>query len=219
VRVEVDQVERGAAVELEIATPVGRGRIPGEVLQVLAGAGVAIGLDRAALGGLAAAAAAYHGADAGEAPRHELVADEGAPSSEAQGGAGPPPAPSLSAQQAQKIQLALHGDKPQRMAILREQNKMLHSYVLRNPQLQLDEVVFIARMTTIAPDLLAFIASRREWAERPEIASALVRNPKTPVPLAVRMLDRLGGPELRQLAKQSNVREAIQRAARKKVLG
>ena len=221
VRVPDLQADRGAPVELELVTPVGRERVSGQVLQILAGAGVAVAIEPASLAGLAAAAAAHGGGgDDGPAPVHEVVRDEVA-EDELRPAAGTAPARdgSMQAQQAQKIQQALHGDKTQRMAILREPNKMLHGYVLRNPQLQLDEVVFIARMTTIAPDLLAYIAGRREWAERPEIASALVRNPKTPVPLAIRMLDRLGGAELRQLAKQTGVREAIQRAARKKVLG
>ena len=63
---------------------------------------------------------------------------------------------------------------------------LLHKYVLKNPQLQLEEVVFVARMATAAPESLVFIAGRREWAERPEVAIALVRNPKTPVPLAIK---------------------------------
>ncbi len=120
---------------------------------------------------------------------------------------------------ARKIQLALHGDKNQRAALLREQNKMIHGYVVRNAQIQLDEVVAIARMTTVTVEVLTFIASRREWAERPEVALALVRNPRTPVPLAIRMLERVSPSDLRMLAKQSTVREAIQRVARKKVIG
>src|SRR5688572_27465642 len=136
VRVDPGAADRGAPVELEVVTPAGRAQVAARVLQVLAGAGVAVELDPGALAQLAAAA------------------------------------------EAQKIQQALHGDKHQRMAILREPNKMLHGYVLRNPQLQLDEVVFIARMTTVSTDLLTFIAGRREWAERPEVAIALVRNPK-----------------------------------------
>ncbi len=52
-----------------------------------------------------------------------------------------------------------------------------------------------------------------------DIAIALVRNPKTPVPIAVRLLDHVGATELRALAKDSNARTPIQQAARKKVMG
>lgn len=55
--------------------------------------------------------------------------------------------------------------------------------------------------------------------QRPEIAIALVRNPKVPPPLAIRLLDHVSAAELRQLAKDSRTREPVQRAARKKVMG
>ena len=188
-------LERGHTVELEVVTPVGGARLYGQVIQILAGAGVAVTVAPEQLGALARAARSKGGAS---------------------GHAAEPP---QGAATARKIQLALHGDKSQRIALLRDPNKMIHGYVLRNPQIQLDEVVTVARMTTVAVDVLTFIASRREWAERSEIALALVRNPKTPVPLAVRMLDHISPSELRQLAKQANVREPIARAARKKVIG
>ncbi len=184
--------DRGAAVELVVATPVGSRAVAGQVLQVLAGAGIAVGFDPSLLADLIAAAEASEKA--------------------------PPPA-SHGAAQAAKIQQALHGDKNQRAAILRENNRLFHSYALRNPQIGIDEVASIARMATVSGDILTFIAGRREWAERAEVAIALVRNPKTPVPLAIRMLDHVGVGELRQLAKQTAVREPIARAARKKLLG
>lgn len=216
VRVAVDGVERGAPVELTVATPVGTAVVAGQVLQLLAGAGIAVGLDAGSLGHLIAAAGSFAGDDdAGSPPVHEL-APPAAAAAVTTAAAAPP---AQGAAQAARIQQALHGDKNQRAAILRENNRLLHSYVLRNPQIGVDEVAAVARMATVSADLLAFIASRREWYERPEVAVALVRNPKTPVPLAIRMLDHVGPGELRQLAKQTAVREAIARAARKKLLG
>jgi hypothetical protein len=228
--------QRGATIDLEIATPTGGARLTAQVIQVLAGAGVAVTVDAAALSGLVARAGAA-GDRPGAPPRHEIAADEDAAVGDAavgdatDGDAGPtdggdageahPAARSrpVDASLAKKVQQALHGDKSQRTALMREHNKMIHGYVVRNPQIQLDEVVAIARMTTVSADVLVFIAGRREWAERPEVAAALVRNPRTPVPLAIRMLDHVQPTELRQLAKQQSVREAIQRAARKKVIG
>ena len=119
----------------------------------------------------------------------------------------------------ERMQIALHGNKEERGLILRDPNaKNLHPYVLKNPQLQLDEVATIAGMRTVATDVLQYIAGRREWAQRPEVAAALVRNPKTPVPLAIRLIPFLSVTELRQLAKTSNLRAPILREVRKKVL-
>jgi hypothetical protein len=225
VRVPVASAERGEPVELEIATPVGEAKVAANVLQVLPVLGVAVELDPAAFVPLAEAAREH--AVAGGPPEHERVVDvltttiddEDDDAAEPEPVRRPNPTATQAQLNAQKIQLALHGDKNQRMAILREQNKQLQSYVLRNPGLQADEIVFLAKQATTSAELLAQIAARREWAERPEIAIALVRNPKTPVPLAIKMLDHISASELRNIAKQQSVRDAIQRAARKKLLG
>jgi len=213
--------ERGEPVELEIVTPVGTAKLDATVLQVLPGLGVAVELDPAGFAPLAEAAREH--AVAGGQPEHERVSDVLTTTIDDDDDEQPARRPSQAATQAQlnaqRIQLALHGDKNQRMAILREQNKQLHSYVLRNPGLQVDELVFMAKQPTTSAELLAQIAARREWAERPELAIALVRNPKTPVPLAIKMLDHINPGELRNIAKQQSVRDAIQRAARKKLLG
>lgn len=228
--------ERGAEVELELVTPVGSVRLAVQVIQVLTGAGVAVAVDPSRLAGLARAVAAAGGAGPGHEPRHEIVdvadgdphmgeapaddpEDEAAGPGDASDARGTVRPGAASAALARKVQLALHGDKNQRTAILRENNRMLHGYVIRNAQIQLDEVVTIARMTTTSTDVLTFIAGRREWAERSEVAAALVRNPRTPVPMAIRLLDHVSPTELRQLAKQQSLREAIQRVARKKVIG
>ena len=123
-----------------------------------------------------------------------------------------------SANVAKKIALALHGNKDERAAILRDLNKLFHPYVLRNPNLQLDEVLAMAKMTTLSAEVLKTIAERREWMARPEIALALVRNPKCPAPVAVKLLGNVSPADLRQLAKDTKTRPAIQQAARKKIL-
>jgi hypothetical protein len=115
--------------------------------------------------------------------------------------------------------MALHGNKVERMRIMRDGDRALHRYVLRNPGLRLDEVTAIAKMTAVSPDLLKAIAERRDWVLRPEIALALVRNRKCPTPLAIHMLNHLSPRDLRQLAKGSSVRMPILQAARKKVIG
>ena len=173
-------------IELEITADFAPGVIlAGQVVQVVAGIGVAVAFDPAPV---AAMLSRQRAAPA----KNEIAA---------------------------KIQTALHGNKDERGRIIRDNNKMLHPYVLKNPNLGVDEVLAIAKMTTIAPDVLEQIAGRPEWSKRPEIALALVRNPKTPSTTAVRLLDFVSPADLRQLAKGTGVAGAVQAAARKKVLG
>jgi hypothetical protein len=39
--------------------------------------------------------------------------------------------------------------------------KVLHAYVLRNPRLGLDEVIYAAKMSSLSPDALKFIAEHQ----------------------------------------------------------
>jgi hypothetical protein len=120
---------------------------------------------------------------------------------------------------AQKIHMALHGTRDERNAILRDRNRGLHPFVLKNPQLNADDVVAIAKNAQVTPELLKQIGDRKEWFQRPGIALALARNPKTPPELAVRALDHLPIDALRQMAKGTGVPPHVTVAARKKLLG
>ncbi len=118
----------------------------------------------------------------------------------------------------EKMQLALSGSRDERAALLRDTNKMLHVYVLKNPRIGLDEVTYAAKLPLLSPDALKMIAEHREWNSSPAVCAALVRNPKTPMPLALRLLDKVPMNELRAIAK-GGAREQLVHAARKRVIG
>ena len=182
-------------VELEVATGfAGSVVVPGQVVQLIPGAGVAVTFDPATLGPLIDAAKS---SGKGKKPAQGKPIDD----------------------VATRVHAALYGNKEERWRILRDVNKMLHPYVLRNNGIGLDEILAIAKLSTVAPDLLGTIADKREWGQRPEIAIALIRNPKTPTPAAIRLLDYVSAQELRVLAKDTHTKPAVQQAARKKVLG
>lgn len=207
------QVPAGLAlfdpVELELAPPHGAPPVvvAGQIVQLVPGVGVAVAFQASASPALQAAVAAARGAPAAPAAAAPAAARPVDPYTRYQ-----------TATVSEKIQIALHGSKDERGMVLRDINKTVHPYVLRNPNLGLDEVVAMAKMATVSPELLKQIAERREWVTRPEIAIALVRNPKMPAPLAIRLLDHVSPSDLRQLAKDTRTRPPIQQAARKKVL-
>jgi hypothetical protein len=117
------------------------------------------------------------------------------------------------------VQKALHGTRDERNAILRDRDRTLHTFVLKNPQLDAEDVVTIAKNAQLAPDLLKQIADRKDWLQRPAVALALARNPKTPPDVAVRALEHVPLEALRQMAKGAGVPPSITQAARKKLLG
>lgn len=117
---------------------------------------------------------------------------------------------------AEKIALALSCDREARFALLRDHNKSLHVFVLRNPRLGLDEVQAAAKMPSLSPDALKLIAEHREWGTNPTICTSLVRNPRLLLPLALRLLDRIPMSEVRAIAK-GGARDQLVNAARKRL--
>jgi hypothetical protein len=208
-------LDRAAALEpctlaVEIAGEAAA-RVPGRIAAVVPGVGVAVvfvGMPPE-LSSLASRLRSPAGA-AGE---------EGAGAGEEAGGPRGTVADRLDRLTAgQKIAQAMSGDREVRMALLRDVNKSLHACVLRNPRIGLDEVQWAAKLTTLSPEALKLVAEHKEWGANATVCTALVRNPKTPLPIALRLLDRVPIAEVRAIAK-GGARDALVHAARKRVAG
>ena len=117
----------------------------------------------------------------------------------------------------QRMQLAAHGDRTARLILMKDTNKTIQTFVLQNPHITLDEVRYLAGFRQATPDVLQMVAAHREWSQNAGVVAALVRNPKTPLSTAVRLLDKLAATELRRIAKSNDVPRGVQLAARKKV--
>jgi hypothetical protein len=126
----------------------------------------------------------------------------------------PKPRPGVTV--AEKMALALSGDRNARFQLLRDPNKQLHPLVLKNPRVGLEEVQWAAKLTTLNPEALKIIAEHPEWGQNATVAAALVRNPKTPVPVALKLMPRLPVSELRAIAKSQGRPQIVQAA--KKIL-
>jgi len=117
----------------------------------------------------------------------------------------------------QRMHLAAHGDRAARLLLVKDPNKTIQAFLLQNPHITLEEVRYLAGSRQASPDALQVIAGHREWSQNPGVVLALVRNPKTPMGSAVRLLDRLPEQELRRLAKSPDVPRGVQLAARKRI--
>lgn len=116
----------------------------------------------------------------------------------------------------EKISLALVADREERFALLRDPNKTVHLYVLKNPRIGLDEVQYAIKSPSISPDALKYVSEHREWGNDANVRLSLVRNPRTPTSIALRVLELLPEREIRHFAK-GNGRPEIVQAARRKV--
>jgi hypothetical protein len=120
---------------------------------------------------------------------------------------------------AQKIHLALHGSRDQRNAMLRDRDRGLHAFVLKNPGITVDDVLAIAKNAQFGAEMFKQISERSDWFQRPAIALALARNPKVPAEIAIRALSYVTPDALRQIAKGTGALPHVVQAARKKVIG
>ncbi len=222
-------LEQYQHLQVRLQAPDGESfELSGRVLQVIAGQGLAVefpGLDEKLLERLlqharrggAETAAGPQGND----PEVRLLRESPVPGKGAAAAASRQSLPAQLEQMtvAQKRQSALHGNKDMRWALIRDRNKTLHPFALKNPALTLDEVEQIAKLPSVNPDALRTIARNREWTRSLAVCRNLVRNPKTPLKEALQLLQKLPLNELRALARSGNVRTPIQQAARKKVVG
>lgn len=118
-----------------------------------------------------------------------------------------------------KINMALSGTREERMALAMDGNKAIHHYLLKNARISLDEIAFIARLPTMNPDVLGKIAENPSYTQNLQVVKHLVYNPKTPVPIAIKLLDRLPRAEIMLLAKRMSMNQRLVQAAKKKIEG
>jgi hypothetical protein len=114
-----------------------------------------------------------------------------------------------------RIKLAMKGTREQRAQLIRDSNRMVAAAVLTSPKLTESEVEAFAKMANVSDEVLRLIAGHRGWMKNYGVALGLARNPKTPPAISMQLLHRLGDRDVKMLASDRNVPEALRLAARK----
>lgn len=113
----------------------------------------------------------------------------------------------------ERMRLATKAGRTERAILVRDTSPQVLMGLLSNPRLNGEDVLHLVRSTHANAALLKRVAEDRRWSQNPEIRVALVRSPKTPTPLALRLLETLRTPDLQVLAKSGQSKEALRRAA------
>jgi hypothetical protein len=116
---------------------------------------------------------------------------------------------------AEKMIEGLKGDREARVMLIRDRNRVVYSAVLNSPRITDSEIESFAAMKSVSPEVLRVIGGRREWTKRHKVAHELVKNPLTPVEVALRLLPRLPERDLKRLMTDRNIPEAVRRQAMK----
>ncbi|WP_432821682.1 hypothetical protein [Trichloromonas sp.] len=119
---------------------------------------------------------------------------------------------------ADKIKMALTGDKEWRNIFIKDANKLVSSAVLKNPRITDGEVLAIAKNKSSSDELIRLIVMNNEWIKNYEIKRALVVHNRTPLPKALRFMAILSEKDLKGLAKSREVSSVVVNNARRMLM-
>ncbi len=114
---------------------------------------------------------------------------------------------------------------PARMRLTRGASKPLRNILIRDPVAQIalgvmanngipdTEAEQIARNRAVCEEVLAEIATRREWISKYPIIKALVQNPRTPVVYSMRLVARMSVRDLRDMGRDRNIPDVVRSTA------
>ncbi|MBI5286166.1 MAG: hypothetical protein HY878_01075 [Deltaproteobacteria bacterium] len=115
---------------------------------------------------------------------------------------------------AEKIKLALLGNKEVRDILIKDSNKLVALTVLKNPRITEDEVLKTVNSRNISDEVLREVANNREWLKKYPVRLGLVTNPRTPVGISLRQLGYLQEKDLQHLARSKNIPTTLATSAK-----
>jgi len=118
---------------------------------------------------------------------------------------------------AEKIKTALTGNQEERLVLIRDSNKIVARAVLQSPKLSDLEVENFAAMKNVTEEVLRLIAMNRKFIKSYSVMRSLVNNPRTPIDVALPILNRLNERDLKSLTINKNVAEVLRSMATKMI--
>jgi len=119
---------------------------------------------------------------------------------------------------AEKIKMALTGDKEWRSILVKDANKLISSGVIKNPRITEAEVVALLKSGIQNDEIMRLICANKEWVKNYSIRKALVDNHRTPIQNALRYLSTMNDRDIAGYAKSKNVSSVISTQAKRLLL-
>ena len=116
---------------------------------------------------------------------------------------------------AEKIKTALTGNQEERLALIRDSNKVVSRAVLQSPKISDMEIENISGMKNITEEVLRLIAMSRKFMKSYNVVRSLINNPRTPIDVGLPMLGRLNERDLKGLTLNKNIAEVHRSMATK----
>jgi hypothetical protein len=115
---------------------------------------------------------------------------------------------------AEKIKLATLGNKEARTILVRDANKLVSMAAATSPRITDGEILSLATSRTTNADVLRYIYSNRDFLRSYALKLSIVKNPKVPLPTALRFLQTLRESDIKDLARDRNVPQTVMAQAK-----
>jgi hypothetical protein len=112
-----------------------------------------------------------------------------------------------------RLKLARGAPKTLRMFLVRDNSPQVALTVLHANPVSEQEIEQFAKMRNVAAEVLDYIGKQRQWIGKYPVVLSLVNNPRTPLAMALQLLSRVAVRDLRLMAKDRNLPEAVRSAA------
>jgi hypothetical protein len=113
----------------------------------------------------------------------------------------------------ERVQLALKGNREERIALIRDPCKVVQRAVLQSPRITDREVESFSAMANLNEEVLRIIAGSRKFRRNYSVTRNLVTNPKTPLDISLRLLPNLTATDLKTLLMNKNIPETLRTTA------
>jgi len=115
----------------------------------------------------------------------------------------------------ERVRLALSGGKEERRILIGDANKLVAFTVLKGRGLTVTEVETFCSMRNLDNEIFEKIARTRTWIRQSAVRVALVKNPRVPLTISLPLLKGLSPRELKGIARNRNLPEALRKNARR----
>ena len=120
---------------------------------------------------------------------------------------------------AERLKCAMKGTKEERAVLIRDPNKLVSVSVLSSPKLSESEVESFSKMANVSEEVLRIIGMSRGWTKNYGVIVGLTKNPKTPLAISLKFVQRLNDRDLKLVALDRNLQEPLKLAVKKRLQG
>ena len=113
----------------------------------------------------------------------------------------------------ERVQLALKGNREERLMLIRDPCKVVQRAVLQSPRLSEREVESFASMANLSEDVLRIIGRNRVFIGNATVVRNLMNNAKTPLEISLHFLPNCTAQDLKALTLNRNIQETLRSMA------